>query len=64
MFFFFFYLYWMPRFLHYINSFGAIIKKFRLDRTHVAKLNYIWHKNLKKKKNRLDGIHAVKLNSN
>ena len=33
------YLYWTSHFLHKINSFGTKIKKFRLDRTRVAKLN-------------------------
>ena len=33
------YLYWTPRFLHEINSFGTKIKNIKLDRTHVAKLN-------------------------
>ena len=32
-------LYWTSHFLHYINSFGIKIKKFRLNGTHVAKLN-------------------------
>ena len=52
------YLYWTPRFLHEINSFGTKIKNIKLDRTHVAKLNsywnpiftlnqLTWHKNLK-----------------
>ena len=33
------YLYWTSPFLHYINSFDTKIKKLRLDRTHVAKIN-------------------------
>ena len=37
--FFMIYLYWTPSFLQLIKSFGTKIKKYRLDGTHVAKLN-------------------------
>ena len=33
------YLYWTPRILDYINSFGTKIKKLRFDGTRGAKLN-------------------------
>ena len=45
--FFMIHLYWTPRFLHKINSFGTKIykkkKKLRLDETHAAKLNSNWN---------------------
>ena len=42
------YLYWIPHFLHWINSLGTKIylkkkKKLRLDWTHGTKLNSNWN---------------------
>ena len=38
------YLYWIPHFLHWINSLGTQKKKkLRLDWTHGTKLNSNWN---------------------